>query len=135
MLKRDYDGVPSCLLDPAAFRRLCVETCLCILKQRALAPAAFRRLCVETMPSLVKAAVCNFQPPSGGCVLKLYLMSIRYNSHVQPPSGGCVLKLRYLMTYFTSRRPAAFRRLCVETFGLSSSLGLSSSSRLQAAVC
>ena len=33
----------------------------------------------------------------------------------QPPSGGCVLKLTRLSTFPTFGRPAAFRRLCVET--------------------
>ena len=33
----------------------------------------------------------------------------------QPPSGGCVLKPFVAVAYLSSRSPAAFRRLCVET--------------------
>ena len=35
--------------------------------------------------------------------------------NVQPPSGGCVLKLYELKTLGFAEAPAAFRRLCVET--------------------
>ena len=33
------------------------------------------------------------QPPSGGCVLKLHILSEKNEKASQPPSGGCVLKL------------------------------------------
>ena len=33
----------------------------------------------------------------------------------QPPSGGCVLKLFYRNDKMAKGRPAAFGRLCVET--------------------
>ena len=36
---------------PAAFRRLCVETLMQFFNWKAKAPAAFRRLCVETTRS------------------------------------------------------------------------------------
>ena len=39
----------------------------------------------------------SFQPPSGGCVLKLFGMGLRRVGHLQPPSGGCVLKLLVLI--------------------------------------
>ena len=32
------------------------------------------------------------QPPSGGCVLKLFLFGLLFQFTPQPPSGGCVLK-------------------------------------------
>ena len=32
------------------------------------------------------------QPPSGGCVLKLFRYQLNANQKQQPPSGGCVLK-------------------------------------------
>ena len=32
------------------------------------------------------------QPPSGGCVLKLNLLTFDADKRTQPPSGGCVLK-------------------------------------------
>ena len=35
--------------DPAAFRRLCVETIDAITAEHLFLPAAFRRLCVETL--------------------------------------------------------------------------------------
>ena len=37
-------------LQPAAFRRLCVETGVFYTRIPAFPPAAFRRLCVETLP-------------------------------------------------------------------------------------
>ena len=55
--------------DPAAFRRLCVETQTPAKVEVKKKPAAFRRLCVETtlysQPDEDAA-----QPPLGGCVLK-----------------------------------------------------------------
>ena len=60
--------------------------------------------------------IAKAQPPSGGCVLKLRQgMYLRLFCN-QPPSGGYVLKhlnavLRNLLSV-----PAAFGRLCVETF-------------------
>ena len=58
------------MLQPAAFRRLCVET---LLENRLIlrvCPAAFRRLCVETYAFDVVYRQISAQPPSGGCVLK-----------------------------------------------------------------
>ena len=34
-------------------------------------PAAFRRLCVETWHGTIPTRLSDNQPPSGGCVLKL----------------------------------------------------------------
>ena len=47
--------------------------------------------------------------------MKLIRNSLDVNKNIQPPSGGCVLKLvgQYLADRFD--KPAAFRRLCVET--------------------
>ena len=55
-------------VDPAAFRRLCVETELLSDTGEVIEPAAFRRLCVETssktttskatVSSRLQAAVC-----------------------------------------------------------------------------
>ena len=55
-------------------------------------PAAFGRLCVETCTGLCRPR-SRFQPPSGGCVLKLAGINESEESENQPPSGGCVLKL------------------------------------------
>ena len=77
---------------PAAFRRLCVETLLNIIIQIISLPAAFRRLCVETT-----------------------LATSASRSTFQPPSGGCVLKLWPCHKFAHNTMPAAFRRLCVET--------------------
>ena len=55
--------------------------------------AAFGRLCVETISGLVNMYAKFEQPPSGGCVLKLYI-------HRQ----NLLIDLA-----------AAFGRLCVET--------------------
>ena len=58
----------------------------------------------------------TYQPPSGGCVLKRRPpVRLRPCRH-QPPSGGCVLKQRRLHGRHPKSAPAAFRRLCVETF-------------------
>ena len=38
-------------------------------------------------------AYAGSQPPSGGCVLKLYKVALKLEVIYQPPSGGCVLKL------------------------------------------
>ena len=50
----------------------------CVLKQdnrddfvHASYPAAFGRLCVETCGNDTPARFVDIQPPSGGCVLKL----------------------------------------------------------------
>ena len=55
------------------------------------------------------------QPPSGGCVLKPLRPDRRHHAHNQPPSGGCVLKLACALLMNGLLKPAAFRRLCVET--------------------
>ena len=53
----------------------------------------------------------------------------------QPPSGGCVLKLPRMLSERTQESPAAFRRLCVETREETIMAILTTTSRLQAAVC
>ena len=76
---------------PAAFGRLCVETTMKGFEKGAWLPAAFGRLCVETCSGIrLPAATC--QPPSGGCVLKLFVLNLPFLDFGQPPSGGCVLK-------------------------------------------
>ena len=55
------------------------------------------------------------QPPSGGCVLKQCLGCGGLGIDSQPPSGGCVLKLIVEPNIPPRDKPAAFRRLCVET--------------------
>ena len=122
---------------PAAFRRLCVETPDILATYRSFQPAAFRRLCVETT---IAASSClhrwtqppsggcvlkhtdnptstpdRRQPPSGGCVLKHYQDVVFDSLPPQPPSGGCVLKPYWGIFKGELPRPAAFRRLCVET--------------------
>ena len=56
------------------------------------------------------------QPPLGGCVLKRGFQNFRRLLVIQPPLGGCVLKPRSLRAHGRPAAPAAFRRLCVETF-------------------
>ncbi|WP_083318777.1 hypothetical protein, partial [Neisseria sp. HMSC056A03] len=51
----------------------------------------FGRLCVETFCVSIKSLALT-QPPSGGCVLKLFHFDSVYFDCSQPPSGGCVLK-------------------------------------------
>ena len=81
-------------------------------KNEATSPAAFRRLCVETF--------------------QLYM---RDTEVLQPPSGGCVLKLFLDVLYPFALLPAAFRRLCVETSATTNSMPTYPVSRLRAAVC
>ena len=64
----------------------------------------------------IKNAVSPYtQPPSGGCVLKPSWTNNGVNRTNQPPSGGCVLKPGRSCRTVGHIRPAAFRRLCVET--------------------
>ena len=58
-------------MSSAAFRRLCIETDIMLLFLTITA-AAFRRLCIETVNASSFVARVR-QPPSGGCVLKLYI--------------------------------------------------------------
>ncbi len=53
----------------------------------------------------------------------------------QPPSGGCVLKLGLVLLGVVACHPAAFGRLCVETYDLVFSYLTKRPSRLRAAVC
>ena len=53
----------------------------------------------------------------------------------QPPSGGCVLKLYVIFGFVELVSPAAFRRLCVETAASHTKESVKLPSRLQAAVC
>ena len=100
-------------------------------------PAAFRRLCVETASHAFPFVLIEYQPPLGGCVLKLHRLSYRQQLASQPPLGGCVLKQPSMPLLFRlpcqpplggcvlklpsplqageRGKPAAFRRLCVET--------------------
>ena len=137
MLKQDAGGLVVAAAAPAAFRRLCVETVKPICRINSASPAAFRRLCVETIRrysthyarhqpplggcvlKLSHATRCQAyrtQPPLGGCVLKLLLIYLSQKTKTQPPLGGCVLKPRALGAAQCGRPPAAFRRLCVETY-------------------
>ena len=77
-------------------------------------PAAFRRLCVETCLG-ASVGIGAAQPPSGGCVLKLPVWVAAFSFQTQPPSGGCVLKHPKSVQVKQRDDPAAFRRLCVET--------------------
>ena len=47
--------------------------------------------------------------------MKLVKDGFEYGVALQPPSGGCVLKPEYVCVYERTKKPAAFRRLCVET--------------------
>ena len=53
----------------------------------------------------------------------------------QPPSGGCVLKQKETQMKAKLFEPAAFGRLCVETFSFRRPLMPAIPSRLRAAVC
>ena len=70
VLKQRFIGADGHKEDPAAFRRLCVETNAVLTACCGSRPAAFRRLCVETRLAYAQNGGI-VQPPSGGCVLKL----------------------------------------------------------------
>ena len=92
MLKPKRKSPPESCSDPAAFRRLCVETFNLSNFIFCLPPAAFRRLCVETLSAKTSGKIFSAQPPLGGCVLKLFFVVCGVLAIDQPPSGGCVLK-------------------------------------------
>ena len=77
----------------------------------------------------------EWQPPSGGCVLKQKADNCAVFFFKQPPSGGCVLKLKAHQVIVDDVEAAAFRRLCVETSDGYSHSQAPRRSRLQAAVC
>ena len=78
---------------PAAFRRLCVETCGKRLTKPAYGPAAFRRLCVETSPYRAHNSKSSPAAFRRLCVETKTVKNKR-RRYAQPPSGGCVLKRR-----------------------------------------
>ena len=141
---------------PAAFRRLCVETSNGVLLGENAPPAAFRRLCVETVDFGILGRYLT-QPPSGGCVLKHFVHLvlsvfvlpaafrrlcvetanvIKQEADILPAAFRrlCVETL-LLNRHWSKTQPAAFRRLCVETVGICSCGEFCEPSRLQAAVC
>ena len=72
VLKLSFDLFSSPDFPAAAFGRLCVETSyVTTVRTNQMDAAAFGRLCVETPSYQYIADVCEMQPPSGGCVLKL----------------------------------------------------------------
>ena len=107
-----------------------------MLKQRTVPkstvfrnPAAFRRLCVETSQGTPLKEITN-QPPLGGCVLKHCTPCVQRPVGSQPPLGGCVLKHYGGQRETMLVEPAAFRRLCVETAQKSAAASISGASRL-----
>ena len=118
----------------AAFGRLCVETKDLKELGNNLKAAAFGRLCVETMLDDIFETNHRRQPPSGGCVLKLYRLRCPKSPTLQPPSGGCVLKLKKSIAGATGiRQPPSGG--CVLKQILACPFRPKSSSRLRAAVC
>ena len=77
----------------------------------------------------------DYQPPSGGCVLKPISRLFKGSEMSQPPSGGCVLKPPWRKALKRTVRPAAFGRLCVETQVTKHCNVVDTTSRLRAAVC
>ena len=120
---------------PAAFRRLCVETLNDWLYLPAWAAQPPSGGCVLKPCRRTSLRDSLNQPPSGGCVLKRLGQENARHGACQPPSGGCVLKLNGEYTCEQALKPAAFRRLCVETAKCPAPMKLSTTSRLQAAVC
>ena len=100
---------------PAAFGRLCVETC--VTPPPPLPPCRQPPSggCVLKRTAPKWCSSNQSQPPSGGCVLKPYQIHCTCRRQHQPPSGGCVLKLTMGGQSQQNLMPAAFGRLCVET--------------------
>ena len=119
---------------PAAFRRLCVETLSAITEELREAPAAFRRLCVETNCHAINRLISLPAAFRRLCVETLHRRNYR-RTPPQPPSGGCVLKQQHAQMKSRLTNPAAFRRLCVETTKFYIVRQQDVASRLQAAVC
>ena len=115
VLKQSGDQNKGYGAKPAAFRRLCVETLNVKLRVSIKAPAAFRRLCVETKQSYVYGIFGNIQPPSGGCVLKRLLYSLRTLNRLPAAFRRLCVETTGSVQPDRQRNPAAFRRLCVET--------------------
>ena len=90
----------------------CVKRC--IFRQRE--PAAFGRLCVETITKLIKQNHRLFQPPSGGCVLKLEAKIVCIEIVTPAAFGRLCVETIYGISPTIYYGPAAFGRLCVETF-------------------
>ena len=109
-------GLPFEVLgDPAAFRRLCVETSRITAFWPAVAPAAFRRLCVETSRAKSIGLMLPNQPPSGGCVLKPRPRAQLAARAAPAAFRRLCVETSNIGTVPQRRSPAAFRRLCVET--------------------
>ena len=68
-------------------------------------------------------------------MLKPYIILVKKKGKTQPPSGGCVLKLFVSPHRATPWTAAAFGRLCVETILLDVDFESCVRSRLRAAVC
>ena len=65
--------------------------------------ATFGWLCVETVKKPYTMYKAIKQPPSGGCVLKLYKTQNCVLIYAQPPSGGCVLKHRLFLNAYSQK--------------------------------
>ena len=92
VLKRGGRQTGLLNFDPAAFRRLCVETASYWPNGSTPPPAAFRRLCVETTQS---------------CSVKIDESPAAFRRLCVETDAG--------IQGFGTKGPAAFRRLCVET--------------------
>ena len=135
MLKPYYHSHQIWCNNPAAFRRLCVETSVTSKLIWSASPAAFRRLCVETNGVNFNPSPLCTQPPSGGCVLKHRNIVACANIQNQPPSGGCVLKHQNIFqSTLCHRQPPSGGCVLKPHFILFQSL-MQFPSRLQAAVC
>ena len=89
------------LLNAAASVRLCVETEVYFQDFEKENAAASVRLCVETQ-TREKTDLVGMQPPSRGCVLKLYFVINKFFRKMQPPSRGCVLKRAFFNQFLAA---------------------------------
>ena len=99
----------------ATFGWLCVETALVKSVPVPYYAATFGWLCVETTFNFAKV-VLTWQPPSGGCVLKLYEFELIVVLQEAATFGWlCVETKDKELSFLEKAEAATFGWLCVET--------------------
>ena len=76
-----------------------------------------------------------YQPPSGGCVLKLNNAYLVEHKTLPAAFGRLCVETHKSEKHRPKTDPAAFGRLCVETIPKETGIATPATSRLRAAVC
>ena len=114
MLKPPYGATGSTKCGAATFGWLCVETALVKSVPVPYYAATFGWLCVETTFNFAKV-VLTWQPPSGGCVLKLYEFELIVVLQEAATFGWLCVETLKAGIGKHSQIAATFGWLCVET--------------------